>query len=223
MSKNKKSIFIIHTSFVSVDELKKLFSEIIPEANVNNIVDDSMLPEVMKNGKITHGIIQRIYTYSQIASSLGADIIVNQCSSVGEAVNIVKKMINIPIIRIDEAMANEAVKIGKRIGVIATVASTIKPSVNIIKDAAIVAEKNVIIKEYLVEGALEILLKENNRNKHNELVMYAIEKSQKENDVLVLAQGSMTVLIPLLKDINIPVLTSPRLCVNSVKKILKLA
>jgi hypothetical protein len=42
-----KKVAIIHTSFVSVNELKALFGEIIPEASLINIVDDSLLAQVM--------------------------------------------------------------------------------------------------------------------------------------------------------------------------------
>ncbi len=41
-----------------------------------------------------------------------------------------------------------------------------------------------------------------------------------DNEVVVLAQGSMTVLLPLVKDMETPVLTSPRLCIERVKEIL---
>jgi hypothetical protein len=38
-------VSIIHTSFVSVEALTALCAEIIPEAEVRHIVDDSLLPE----------------------------------------------------------------------------------------------------------------------------------------------------------------------------------
>lgn len=39
-------ITIIHTSLVSHAHLNQLFREIIPEAKIHNIVDDSLLAEV---------------------------------------------------------------------------------------------------------------------------------------------------------------------------------
>lgn len=52
------------------------------------------------------------------------------------------------------------------------------------------------------------------------MVLGEVEKAAKENDVVVLAQGSMTVLLPLVSSIETPVLTSPRLCIERVKEIL---
>ena len=54
-----------------------------------------------------------------------------------------------------------------------------------------------------------------------EIVLAMIRRAAAENDVVVLAQGSMTVLLPLLKDIPVPVLSSPRLCVERVKELLE--
>ena len=53
---------------------------------------------------------------------------------------------------------------------------------------------------------------------HNELVIKAIRKAEAENDVVVLAQGSMTAILPLLGKTEKPVLTSPRLAVERVRK-----
>ncbi len=103
---------------------------------------------------------------------------------------------------------------------IATVGSTMKPSCNLIRTKAEQAGKAVEIKEYLVAGALDILMKEKNQEKHNELVLKEIKKAEQECDVIVLAQGSMTVMLPYLEGISKPVLTSPRRAVERVKQML---
>ena len=73
-------------------------------------------------------------------------------------------------------MAEEAVRLGARIGVIATVGSTMKPSCNLIRTQAARSGKTVEVREYLVAGALDILMKEKNQEKHNELVLKEIKK-----------------------------------------------
>jgi len=72
----------------------------------------------------------------------------------------------------------------------------------------------------LVDGALDVLIREKNREKHNALVLEIVKKAEAECDVIVLAQGSMTVLLPELKDIKKPVLTSPRRGVEKARSIL---
>ena len=119
-------------------------------------------------------------------------------------------------------MAEEAVRLGSKIAVVATVASTMKPSCNLVQKAADDAGKQVEIIPTLVDGALDILMKENNREKHNQLVREKIEALQGEVDVFVLAQGSMVVLLPELEHIRKPVLSSPRMGVENMRKVLDL-
>jgi Asp/Glu/hydantoin racemase len=220
MKNNKKLIVVIHTSLVSMEDLKTLFSKLIPEAKVHHIVDDSLLAGVMANGGVTPFIIRRVCAYAQFAEEMGADLIFNQCSSVGEAINVARNLVSVPITKVDEPMAQKAVALGKRIAVIATVASTMKPSVGLVYEAANKAGKKVEVIECLVDGALDVLMKEGNKEKHNQLVLKEINRVSKECDVIVLAQGSMMVLLPHLKDIPVPVLTSPELGVRRAADIL---
>lgn len=214
-------VVMIHTSPVSLNELKAYCSEIIPEAEVVNIIDDSLLEEVKKNKGLTPAIISRMCTYVQTADCLKPDLIFNQCSSVGEAFDIARNCTSRKTLKIDEAMAERAVELGNTIGVIATVASTMLPSCNLVKTKAEAAGKTVIVNEYLVDGALDILMKEKNIEKHNQLVLAQIEKAAEENDVVLLAQGSMTSMLPYLEQIKKPVLTSPRLAIERMKNMLK--
>ena len=210
---------LIHTSPVSLDELKSLFHEILPDVEMVNIIDDSLLEEVKRNGSITPQIISRMCSYVQVAKTLKPDIIFNQCSSVGEAFDIARTQAECLTLKIDEPMAEKAVSLGARIGVVATVASTVKPSSNLIRNTAKKLGREVTVSEYLVDGALDMLMR-GEKDKHNELVIREIRKAEQENDVVVLAQGSMTAILPLLKETEKPVLTSPRLAVQRVKDLL---
>ena len=158
--------------------------------------------------------------YYEAAAQNGADLIFNQCSSVGEAADIAAKLISIPVVKVDEAMAEKAVEMGRKIGVVATVKSTMKPSCNLVRSKAEKAGKSAEVREYLVDGALDVLMKENDRAKHNAMVLDMIRKAEAECDVIVLAQGSMTGLLPELKEITKPVLTSPRMGVEKAREVL---
>ena len=215
-----KKVYIIQTSLVSQVELNALFAELVPDAKVHNLVDDSLLYDVMQNGGITPKVIARMCAYVQAAADNGADLIFNQCSSVGEAADIAAQLVAVPVLKVDSPMAERAVELGARIGVVATGQSTMKPSCNLIRAKAAEAGKSVEIVEYLVDGALTVLLKENNRAKHNAMVLDSVKRAEAECDVIVLAQGCKTVLLPELTDIKKPVLTSPRLGVERARKML---
>jgi len=214
-----KSIAIVQTSFVSSGELSSLCAEIIPEVQVHQIVDDNLIREVNINCGPTTNVRRRLYSYYQAAQSMGVCAILNQCSSVGEVADSLKPFIDVPIVKIDEAMARKAVESGSKIGVVATVESTTGPSVRLIESIAREAGKKIVIDLHLVKGAMMELIQNKNVEKHNEMVLGDIEAAANCNDVVVLAQGSMVVMLPLIKHIKTPVLTSPRLGVEYLKTI----
>lgn len=214
-----KKVTIIHTSLVSHAHLNQLFQDIIPEAKIHNIVDDSLLAEVSEAGQITPAIVSRMCGYYQAAQQIGSDLIFNQCSSVGEAADIAAKTVSVPVLRVDEAMAEQAVTLGRRIAVVATVASTVEPSCHLVRQKAAAAGVDSEVIPYLVDGAMWALINEGQET-HNRMVKDTIQKAARECDVVVMAQGSMVVLLPELTDIQKPVLSSPELGVRKARRIL---
>lgn len=217
----KRRVAIIQTSFVSTAHLGSLFKELLPEVEVLNIVDDSLLPEVVANGSPTNAVIRRICSYAQAAEAAGASAILNQCSSVGEVVDVARQTVGIPYLRVDAPMARQAVELGDRIAVVATVASTIGPSVRLVERAAASAGRRVVVQDVLVDGALDVLMRQGDRELHNRMVLEAIGTAEKTADVIVLAQGSMALLEPQLAQFSKPVLTSPRSGVTQMAALLR--
>lgn len=214
-----KSVAIIETSAVSSAELKALCSEIMPEVTVYEIIDSSLIDEVVANNGPTPGVRSRMMAYYKAAESLGVCAILNQCSSVSEVVDLIQPMITVPIVKIDEAMARKALSYGNRIAVVATVATTMGPSSRLIERVAKEEGKTIQLQKCVVDGAMMVLIKTGDKERHNRMVLGAIEKAAEENDVVVLAQGSMTAIEPYLSHIKTPVLTSPRLGVEYLSRI----
>lgn len=215
-----KKIVLLQTSMVSFETFNQLFSEIIPEAHVSNLVDEDLLNTLNLNKGITPSIIQRICQYCIFAEAAGADLIFSQCSSTRAGIECARKMVRIPVVMVDDGMTEKAVAMGLRIGVAATAAATISPTVSALAQVAKNGGKEIEVKTYLADGALDVLMKEKNREKHNALVLDLLRQAEKENDVIVLAQGSMITLEPYLSQFSVPVLTSPRLGVEKARSIL---
>ena len=215
-----KKIVILQTSMVSYDTFNALFREIVPEAQISNLVDEDLLDTLNRNRGITPSIIKRLAEYCVAAEAAGADLIFSQCSSTREGIECARKMTTIPIVMVDDGMTEKAVGMGVRIGVAATAAATLKPTAAALSQVAQRTGKHIEIKTYLADGALDVLMKEKNREKHDRLVLDRLKQAEKENDVIVLAQGSMITLEPHLGQIAIPVLTSPRLGVEKARCVL---
>ncbi len=215
-----KTVFIIHTSSVSVSDLNALFAEMAPGVIVRNIIDDSLLPEVLANGGVTPAVRRRICQYASQAESAGASLIFNQCSSVGEVADIAATMVSIPLVKVDERMAESACRTGSRIGVVATLPTTMGPTVRLIRKMAAKLCKEITVTEELSAGAFEKLIS-GDRKAHNEMVIASIRKLAEKVDVVVCAQGSMLALKADLGETPVPVLMSPPLGVQHAAEVLE--
>jgi Asp/Glu/Hydantoin racemase len=210
MSISGGNITIIHTSFVSVDDLTKLFKEIGPDIQIRHVVDDSLLPEVLANGGVTNSVRSRMCAYYRAAEESGTDLVFNQCSSVGEAADIAAQLIQTPVVKVDQKMAQVACETGSRIAVAATLETTLGPTCRLIESTAKKMGKKIEIKPLLIEGAFDELIS-GNRAKHNEMVLNSIRAALDTVDVVACAQGSMVAILPELGETKVPVLTSPRM------------
>ena len=214
-----KQIAIVYTALVPVAGTVKLVQELMPDVRIVNMVDDSLLADVLAAGELTIDVTRRLCAYYQAAEDGGADLIFNQCSSVSEAVDVGRKLVHTPILKIDEAMAEEAVRRGPRIAVVATLPTTLAPTSRLIERTAQSMGSSIQIQRLLAEGAFEVLSSGDVAG-HNAMVMEKILAVQDEVDIVVLAQGSMSVLVPELEAAGLPALTSPRLGFERAKQML---
>ena len=221
-----KKVIIIHTSLVSMDLLQELFAKLCPNTQVNNIVDDSLLAEAMLANEVTTSMQRRMDAYVTQAASMNPDLIFNQCSSLGEAFENAAESVSCPTLRVDSPMAEEAAFLcrdGGKIAVVATVASTCGPSVRLLENKVRKTGKSVEIKPILLDGALSILMKEKNKEKHDAIIISAVKEASGWADVIVLAQGSMYQIGNKIRESDMmqkPVLASPYLGVSRASEIL---
>jgi len=203
-----KTLALLHTTPLTVASMKALAAERAPGVRVVNILDDSLLPDVMQAGGVTPGVQDRVVTYATTAEASGADAIMCCCSSIGEAVEAARDRVRVPFLRIDEPMAQRAVQAGPRVGVIATVRTTLEPTANLIARAARDAQRDVRVERVVVQGAYEALMAGQGQQ-HDDLVLAALQDLASRSDVIVLAQASMARLKDRLPAGGPPLLSSP--------------
>jgi Asp/Glu/hydantoin racemase len=215
------TIAAIYTAQAIVEPVRQLFTEILPGCRLINIIDDALIQDVIRAGHPTPAITRRLIRYYLAAEDTGADLIFNTCSSIGEVASLARGFIKIPIVKIDDRMAREAVMIGSRVGVLATLPTTLAPTVRLVKAQAEKAGRTVSIVEGLAKGAYEALIA-TQPEKHDEMVTAAAEQVASQADVIVLAQGSMARMEEALaKRTGKPVLSSPRRGVLEAKETLE--
>lgn len=219
-----KTLALIHTSFVFLNvetSLMKMLSQAMPDVRLANIVDDTLLAEVMSVGKVTPSVTRRMCHYILAAEQIGADAVFSLCSSVGETIDVARQLVSIPIIKIDDPMAEKAVSEGERIGVMATVPTTLDPTIRLIQSKAVEKGKSVRTERLLCEGAFEILMS-GDREKHDRMLMEKASSAAQDVDLFVLAQGSMARLQDsIAAAVGKQVFSSPKLGVERVKEVMR--
>jgi len=214
-----KTVVVVHTGPATVQPIKQQFQAILPDVRVVNLMDDSLLNDVIAAGHLTDAVSGRILSYMRMGEEMGACAVLNACSSVGEAATAARAHIAIPIVKIDESMAEVAVAHGPRIGVVATVRTTLEPTVRLIRAKAAAQQRTVEVVEALAEGAFQALL-DGHTERHDGIVTRTIASLSGQVDVIVLAQASMARLIPALTGLGVPVLSSPRSGVEALRAVL---
>lgn len=215
-----KTIGFIHTALIMVEVIKKELSTFSLEVNAFHIVDESILFNLMRAGGLNPPIIRRLCRHAVSAEEAGADMIAVTCSSISPTVDVARRLVSCPILKIDEPMAEAAVKRGEKIGIVATVATTLDPTSTLLRNKAVELGKNISLSTLLCQEAFHAIL-QGDMGRHDRIVIEKAVELAKEVDLLVLAQGSMARLRqPLSQEVKIPVLSSPNLFVEKLRSML---
>src|SRR5258708_28869241 len=116
-------------------------------------------------------------------------------------------------------MAEAAVRAGRRIGVFATLESTMAPYTELVRRVAREMGQEVSVCAYLCEGAFD-RLQAGDAEGHDRLLAQALGQAAKEIDAAVLAQASMArAEAALAREVPIPVFGSLRLAVLRIREL----
>jgi len=219
----KYRVALFHTSMVFFERERLLFElwdDYLPEAERINIIEDQMLADVMQRGFISPKTTQRMCLYALAAEAMGVDAIFSTCSSLGPTIDTARALVSIPIVKIDDGMAEKAAQEGNHIGVLATVPTTLEPTIELIQDKASDLGRKVQTCPGLSEGAFDLLMA-GDKDAHDRLVISKAQELSELADLLVLAQCSMARLAPSIENkTGLPVLSSPKLGILHLRKVL---
>lgn len=213
-----KTVAAIYTALSIIEPVKALFAELMPGHRLVNVYDDSLIPDVIAAGNsVTPDVRRRLLAYCRACEEMGADLILSTCSSMGDIVGAIQPFVKVPILRIDEAMARQAIEMASTIAVMATVETTIAPTKRLINALAEQLGRPVTLIEGLAKGALQAL-NEGQPEEHDAILLQAALAVADEVGVLVLAQGSMARMQQTLAQATgKPVLSSLRPGLMAVK------
>lgn len=212
---SKKRLVFIHTSPVMIPVFTDLCSELALDAEVLHIVDETLLKDILRHQRLLKATARRVVGHIISAEQAGADLVMLTCSSLGPAADLARELVDVPVLRVDQPMARLAIQKGPRIGVIATLSSTLNPTAELIGAEAKREKREVQVTTKLCDGAFDAFIS-GDPETHDRIVAAAITELSRLVDVIVLAQASMARVADNLRaeDKPVPILSSARLAVE---------
>ena len=214
-----RRICLIHTAPLMVQLFTPLCRERLPDVKVTQIINESMIKDTIEAGGVRQPTIDALITFADASFKMGTELVMVTCSSIGPAVDLIQGRFQKPVLRVDEPMAEAAVAKGRKIGVAATLRTTLEPTSELLLRKAKEAGKDVELVECLCEGAFDAVIAGDTET-HDALVSKAMINKLGDVDVIVLAQASMARVIDRLppEAITAPVLSSPALAMDYMRE-----
>lgn len=184
------TITFIHTVPSLPVTFERLAHDLDPDLEIRHVTDESLLADAIEAGAVPAGTEARLAGRVRTALEDGADLVVVTCSSMGGATQAIAAREGWPLERIDVAMADRAVELGRRIAVLATLPSALEPTAALVRARAGARGGAIELVPRLAEGAFAAL-QAGDPERHDALVRAAIRSVLREVDVIVLAQASM--------------------------------
>lgn len=217
------TLALIHTSPTLAPSFADLCGRHLPETKIFHMVDESLIQDTIRAGSLQKPTIRRLVNQIASAETAGADAVLVTCSSIGPGVAIARQLFDIPVIRIDDAMAETAVRRARTIGVLATLRTTLDPTTALLREKAAEIGREVELVECLCEDAFPAVLA-GDTERHDRILREALVNDLDGVDLIVLAQASMARVVSTLAPgaLRVPVQSSPELAILRTREILGL-
>jgi Asp/Glu/hydantoin racemase len=215
------TVGLIHAVLPAIAPLQAAFAADLPHVRLLNLLDEALLKEAERLGGISPTLVRRMTGLVAMHESAGAEAVLFTCNAYSPYVDQVRGQSAIPVLPIDDAMLETALAIGRRLGVLATVAAGLEQQRQGIERAAATGRK-VEVEAVLRTDAFDAL-NAGEVEKHDCILLDELERLAPKVDVVLLAQASMAGLADKVpRETPVPVLASPRLAVKRVKELLRL-
>ena len=203
------TLVLLHTAPVHVETFGALADELAPDVSVRHLVREDLLADARAMGlearKVQDGIRAALMEIAQ----MGADTVLCTCSTIGGSAEDLGADCRLSVLRVDRAMAERAVTLGRHIVVAAVLESTMDPTMALVQEEADKLGADVHLEPRLIEGAWEEFEAGDLAGYIDTIVRDLSRVS--EGDVVVLAQASMAAAAARCGELDILVLSSPRL------------
>lgn len=213
-------VALIHATAVAMEPIEREFDEQWPAADCVNILDDSLSRDRAGTDDIPPALAERILRLAQYGVETEADAVLFTCSAFGPAIERANAMLPIPVLKPNEAMFDDSLVHGPRIGMVATFPPAVATMEAEFRTKARMLGKDARLEVAIAEGALDSL-RAGDVERHDALVVEAA-RTLGHCDAIMLAQFSMARARAMVADkVKLPVLSSPASAVRRVRALIQ--
>lgn len=210
-------VTLIHATPVAIDPVREAFSEIWPDAEVANILDDSLSTDRAAAGLLTDDLTDRIGFLARYAAGSGAAGILFTCSAFGSAIEAAAEALPIPVFKPNEAMFRSAISKGDRIAMIATFQPSVEGMEAEFADEARRMGSSARIESFVVPEAMAAL-RSGDRTTHDRMVAECAGRLTGYDAIMLAHFSTARAFASASASTSIPVLTSPGAAVRMLKE-----
>ncbi|APR51277.1 Asp/Glu/hydantoin racemase [Sphingomonas koreensis] len=213
---------LVHNSPMLAGVFNEIAARVMPDVRILHFVDESTIKNTIAAGHLQKSTMRQVIRLVGSTFDAGCDVAMVTCSSIGRAVEMAAELYDQPVLRVDRAMAEQAVASATRIGVVATLSTTLDPTADLVRRVAAEQGKAIELVAHLCEGAFDAVMVGDGAT-HDRIVGEALTTALADVDAIVLAQASMARVVAALPEgaVKVPVLASPELGMLRAAEVLK--
>jgi Asp/Glu/hydantoin racemase len=212
-------IALLHATPVAIDPVLSAFAALWPEADLVNLLDDSLSRDRARDGDLGPAMIDRFVAFGHYAHRTGADGILVTCSAFGPAIERMARELPVPVLKPNEAMFRDVLRHGDRIAMVATFA----PAVGTMEAefAEYVAEtgSRAALTTVLVEPAMAALRK-GDADTHNRLIAERAGDLAGFDAVMLAHFSTSRAQDALSARLSVPVVSAPAAAVARMRSLI---
>ncbi|MFN7932920.1 MAG: aspartate/glutamate racemase family protein [Bryobacteraceae bacterium] len=213
----KHQVAFIHTSPAAIPPMTDYFRDFASDLEITNLLDDGVLRFFARqNDAAAEARLAEMLCVARDAYN--SELAVVTCSAVTrQVIQRLSEAVGLPVVKIDDELARQAVSVGTRLGVVVTFRPSQAVIGKLLREMAEEIGRSVEITFRVIPEAYEALLNAM-PEKHDALLLSGIQELANEPiDALVLSQVSMSRVLPKLPKLPVPVLSSLPASLNTIR------
>lgn len=214
-------VVMIHAIAESMPPTRLAFQEVFPEAELVNLLDEGLFLDF--GDQLTPQLRRRMTQLICYSAEHGAQAIGLACSVYTPMVEMVRTVVDVPVVSSYGPVMADVVHAGRRIGLIAAVPATLRDAESFLQQAA--REHQVQLEAYprLAEDLMFVKRHAGEAAFCGRLVE-EVDKLAPHVDAVLLTQFSMASALSHLKTVvSVPVLSAPHSSARRLKEVLSAA